>query len=95
MSKFKERERVKLVSKSCGDILSLKEMLVQYWQDKMPAPSSGTVISYSRYHDTLGSYYSVEVDEYDSQKHRFRQYSFKEYDLAKEDSWDIEELFDL
>lgn len=94
MRKFKNGDRVKLLDKSCGQVLGLDRMLEPQWIGKMPNPSSGIVTNYDEDHFSFGEIYTVLVDDYDESTHRFRQYSFKECDLMKEDEWGIdEELF--
>ena len=94
MRKFKDGDRVKLLDKSCGQLLGLDRMLEPQWVGKIPNPSSGIVVDYYENHLNYGKSYSVLVDNYNESTHRFRQYSFKECDLMKEDEWGIdEELF--
>lgn len=95
MRKFKDGDRVRLLSKSCGDVTGLESMLERHYIGKVPLPSHGTVVSFDAYHDRHGPFYSVEIDDYDARIHVFRIYCFKEFDLAREFDWDIEELFDL
>jgi len=96
MRKFKDGERVRLISKSCGQVRGLDAMLENRWRGRINAPSSGTVVSYTPNHESFGIMYSVEVDDYDASIHKFRQYSFKEFDLVREDDWEIsEDLFVL
>jgi hypothetical protein len=96
MRKFKNGDRVKLLDKSCGQILGLDRMLKPHLVGKIPNPSSGIVTNYDEDHFSFGRMYTVLVDDYDELTHRFRMYSFKEHDLMKEDEWGISgELFEL
>jgi hypothetical protein len=91
MSKFVENDRVVLLSKSCGETLSLNSMLVDCYVGKMASPSTGVVTGYTKDHNKWGELYTVEIDDYDAKYHKFRQYCFKEIDLMREDEikWDI------
>lgn len=96
MRKFEDGDRVKFLSKSCGQVRGLHKMLEDRWYGKMDVPSNGTIINYLPNHESFGSVYSVEVDNYDASIHRFRIYSFKEFDLVREDAWGLsEDLFEL
>ena len=93
MSKFKENDRVVLLSKSCGEVLSLNSMLNDFYIDKMIPPVSGKVTGHAKQHDKWGEFYTVMIDDYDDRFHKFRQYCFKEFDLRREDEvvWDIQD----
>ena len=96
MRKFEDGDRVKFLGKSCGQIRGLDNMLMDRWKGKIPNPSSGTIINFIPNHENFGAMYSVEVDDYDPSIHTFRKYSFKEFDLVREDSWGLsEDLFEL
>ena len=93
MSKFKENDRVVLMSKSCGEVLSLTSMLEDRFVDKIQPPVSGVVTGYAKNHDKWGEFYTVMIDDYEERFHKFRQFCFKEYDLRieEEHAWGIDE----
>jgi len=93
MSKFKENDRVVLMSKSCGEVLSLTSMLKGRYVDKMQPPVSGVVTGHTKQHEKWGEFYTVMIDDYDERLHKFRQFCFKEYDLRSEEehAWGIDE----
>lgn len=96
MRKFNDGERVVLLSKSCGEILTLNSMLKDSYIGKAHPPTRGEVTSYTQDHHIFGDYYTVLIDHYDERFHKFRQCCFKEFDLMGETDfmWDIsDDLF--
>ena len=98
MNKFKKGDRVIILDKSCGDVVGLDKMLRARYTGRLEPPSKGTVIFFTRHHKIFGDFYTVEIDNYDSEIHKYREYCFKECDLELElnTRWDInEDLFEI
>ena len=93
MRTFKDGERVTLLAKTCGEVLSLDSMIYTSYIGKKKPPVSGTVMGFSHDHHKFGDFYTVQIDDYDGRWHRFRQFCFKEDDLRSEGEvvWGIDE----
>lgn len=90
MRKFKNGDRVNLLSKSAGEVLSLDSMIEKGYRGEIDPPKSGVITDYRRGHDKWGNFYTVQIDDYNTRIHLFQQYCFKEHDLQREDEWGID-----
>jgi hypothetical protein len=93
--KFKVGDKVRLLDKTCGPIHGLRRCLTKKYENSDGfIPMFGTIKSAGKSSHQYGDHYKVQVDNYDHNIYRHREFMFYEDDLILLlQDWFEDELF--